>query len=228
VLRLACRGRPKAVHFVSTWGVRSPRSGYAQTKWVAERILGLAGERGVPVAIYRPGLVLGHSVTGRVPTRGYWASMLLRASVRLGSFPCGGPWSAPVAPVDWVVRALVALLRRPEAAGGVFPLAHGAPLSGEAVHRALTARGYRLEGVPYPDWLVRLERAIPEVPELARLRAVLPPPGEDERAVAPPSAEESHTRGVLEEAGLRLPSVEEQLATTLGYLVDCGWLPPPE
>ncbi|HEY0299755.1 MAG TPA: thioester reductase domain-containing protein, partial [Rhizomicrobium sp.] len=74
VLRLATRGRLKPVHFISTVGVFSSGEhrggavlettpledsgslavGYAQSKWIAEKLVRLAGARGLPVAIYRP------------------------------------------------------------------------------------------------------------------------------------------------------------------------------
>lgn len=40
------------------------RSGYGQTKWVAEKICMAAKERGCPVTIIRPGYVVGHSKSG--------------------------------------------------------------------------------------------------------------------------------------------------------------------
>ena len=39
-------------------------SGYVQSKWVGEAVVRLAGERGVPVSIYRPGLITGDVETG--------------------------------------------------------------------------------------------------------------------------------------------------------------------
>jgi len=35
--------------------------GYAQTKVVAERLVAEAGKRGIPVKIFRPGRIVGHS-----------------------------------------------------------------------------------------------------------------------------------------------------------------------
>ncbi|HRQ23037.1 MAG TPA: thioester reductase domain-containing protein, partial [Anaerolineales bacterium] len=82
ILRLASRTRLKPVHLVSTLSilysggvndgrvfredvdldqVGAPFGGYAQSKWVAEKLVMQAGERGIPYAIYRPGLVSGHS-----------------------------------------------------------------------------------------------------------------------------------------------------------------------
>ena len=42
--------------------------------------------RGAQVVVYRPGLILGHSRTGRLPTDRYWVPLLLRACTRLGLF----------------------------------------------------------------------------------------------------------------------------------------------
>ncbi len=78
VLRLACYGKSKAIHYVSTLSVFSDTSainshsykendepklsanlvnGYAQSKWVAEKLVRLARDRGVQVTVYRPATV---------------------------------------------------------------------------------------------------------------------------------------------------------------------------
>ena len=40
------------------------RSGYGQTKWVAEQLIFRARKRGVPATIIRPGYIVGDSSTG--------------------------------------------------------------------------------------------------------------------------------------------------------------------
>ena len=82
VLRLACRHGAKPVHHVSTNGIFPPgnglceedtdldelaearEDGYGRSKWVAEKLVREAAGRGLPVSIYRPGNVSGHSETG--------------------------------------------------------------------------------------------------------------------------------------------------------------------
>ncbi|NJM46729.1 MAG: NAD-dependent epimerase/dehydratase family protein [Alkalinema sp. RU_4_3] len=82
LLRLACQGKVTPMHFISTIDMfQSPRYfameqilenttlcnpdelaiGYPQTKWVAEHLVMAARDRGLPVAIYRPGMLTGHS-----------------------------------------------------------------------------------------------------------------------------------------------------------------------
>src|SRR5579872_823998 len=85
VIRLACCIRRKPLNFVSTVGIFPPATdrnarvlesdpppsnwqqltiGYRQSKWVAEKIVTIAADRGLPVRIYRPGIVTGDSATG--------------------------------------------------------------------------------------------------------------------------------------------------------------------
>src|SRR5262249_18602949 len=83
VLRLACQQRTKPVHYVGALDIfesvnyngqvvkeddqADPRglpTGYAQSKWVSEQLVWIAHSRGVPVSIYRPELIIGHSQTG--------------------------------------------------------------------------------------------------------------------------------------------------------------------
>jgi L-aminoadipate-semialdehyde dehydrogenase len=43
---------------------RGLKSGYGQTKWVAEKLIMRAQDRGVPATIIRPGYIVGHSFSG--------------------------------------------------------------------------------------------------------------------------------------------------------------------
>lgn len=43
---------------------RGLRSGYGQSKWVAEKLIMEASKRGMPATIIRPGYIVGHSKTG--------------------------------------------------------------------------------------------------------------------------------------------------------------------
>ena len=80
--------------------VGAPFGGYAQSKWVAEKLVTQAGARGIPCAIYRPGLVSGHSMTGAWNTENLISSMT-RACVLLGSVP-NLDVMVNIVPVDFV------------------------------------------------------------------------------------------------------------------------------
>lgn len=123
-LRLATTGHLKPVHYVSTCDTAvavadnppvlaetrrvvpealTP-NGYVAAKWVAEGLVRLAGERGVPVAVHRPSRVLGHRDTGAVnPNDAFWS--LVRAMVVLGATPQDGAGHVDAVPTGWRPRS---------------------------------------------------------------------------------------------------------------------------
>ncbi len=250
VIRLACTGRRKPVVFVSTLDVfprgrgsegpvwaeeLSPdapppvHSGYAQSKWVAERCLGLAAERGLPVTIVRPGLILGHGETGRIEAPDSWLVLLLQACVRLGRLPAGVLPDLRMVPVDRAARAIA--VRSLDAAAGidVLHLTHPEPLSGQALERALEGRGFRLERVAYGEWRGALDAALTgEADEpLVRLAALLPPSEEALGVAARRPVEDRRGGEAMETTGGALPSAARQLDANLRHLIDSGQLPRP-
>ena len=125
ILRLACTTRIKPVHFVSTAGIplgyTDPAAavldfdgefpGYVVGKWVAERLVQQAAERGLPTRVYRPGRISGHSVTGACQSSDMvWN--FVRAVALLGLAPetaVSGDCVPEVSfsPVDYVAGAIV-------------------------------------------------------------------------------------------------------------------------
>jgi amino acid adenylation domain-containing protein/thioester reductase-like protein len=109
ILRFATRERLKRLHLVSTLSVlRAPSvpegrllelpyeagdaeltSGYAASKWMAERLGVLAAQRGLPVTTYRLGEVFPSSRTG-VPNRRALINLILQHSLRLGMWFTSG------------------------------------------------------------------------------------------------------------------------------------------
>ncbi|MDQ0935700.1 thioester reductase domain-containing protein [Streptomyces turgidiscabies] len=128
--------------------------GYAQTKVTAERELRAAADRGVPVTVFRPGVVTGHSETGRTETSDILVP-LLRSSIALGCMPTGA--SLPVDAVDVVARALVQLCLNQGTETKTFHLIHPEPLPMGDVHEALHRNGYRLDMVEGEQWQSRVD-----------------------------------------------------------------------
>jgi thioester reductase-like protein len=135
LIRMACLGRRKVLHHISTISVlpqvfgesgpiteeeRFERwqnlfSGYAQTKWVGEKLVRIAGSRGVPVAIYRPGFIAGSSQAG-AGNRVDFVSRFIVACLQLGCAP-DIDFGLNMLPVDYMSRAIVALSLREEFRG---------------------------------------------------------------------------------------------------------------
>ncbi|MFI1917613.1 amino acid adenylation domain-containing protein [Nocardia sp. NPDC020380] len=191
VLRLATTRQIKPVHFVSSAntvisttsgqlrvheGTRIgadelPEHGYIASKWVAEQLILQAGERGVPVRIYRPGLVSGDLRIGRnSPDDSFWN--MIRAAAILGAAPDIGAATMDLVPVTYVASAIVAISlgtatdieyhlvnEKPVAVREVFEslARHGLPIRTETVEtiQLRFAEEARLRAAAGDDSLVR-------------------------------------------------------------------------
>ena len=134
---------------VSEW--RGIHVGYSQTKWVSERRVLAAGAAGLPVTVYRPPLIGGHSRTGAWHTDDL-LHRLLRGCLALGMAP-DLPWELDLVPVDYVADAVTALAWTPEAVGRKLHLQHPEPMLLADLLGSLIERGAPLELVSMDRWL---------------------------------------------------------------------------
>jgi amino acid adenylation domain-containing protein/thioester reductase-like protein len=170
VLRLATTGRPKTVHHVSTVEVLadadpgaldalaerrtgpSPallESGYGQSKWVAEKLVEAARDRGVRAFLHRPGRLMGHSTTGAYNEDDFLVQ-LLDACGRVGAAPFLDV-VVDMTPVDYASRALVHLARS-EPAGAAFHLVAPQAPTWSALVASIVDLGYPLRTAPFVEW----------------------------------------------------------------------------
>ncbi|MEL4894894.1 thioester reductase domain-containing protein [Crocosphaera sp. Alani8] len=175
VLRLACEGRTKPVHFISTISVFNPTDlsekrvikesdeldpeelplgGYAQSKWVAEKLVTIAQERGLPTSIYRVGPISGHSKTGLFNPHDFLYKLII-GYVHLGSAP-EGKMLLDILPVDYVSQAIISLSKQSETLGKAFHLIHTNPVSSDLLFEQLEAMGYGIERISYEQWYNKL------------------------------------------------------------------------
>jgi len=140
---------------------------------VAERLLGLAEQRGIPIAVYRLGEVMPHSGTGVPNPRGL-TELLVHACLRVG-MTFSSPIVTDYTPVDQVAGLVVAGLRAE--ATGYFHLLAPRPVRFNSLLSAF-ATPFGLRSVGYAEFwhAVRtLVSARPGEVELANLLAVIPP-----------------------------------------------------
>lgn len=140
---------------------------YFQSKWAAERALEHARAAGLPITIYRPGLIAGHSRTGAELRPAEQLHFAFIAGVtRMGVVPAVEKM-IDLLPVDFVAAAVAALSLRDDLAGRRFNLRNPRPILQSAFYAALRARGHHLAPVQYPQWrdrLLRLSREDPDNP----------------------------------------------------------------
>ncbi len=245
VLRLACRGGATPVHHVSTngvlpsagdpWDEDAPleaaagalADGYGQSKWVAEQLVHRAGDRGLPVQIYRPGTISGHSATGQANARDLLGAVIVE-SLRLGVAPDVDGWYAEMMPVDFVSRALCSLASDVEVEHRVFHLADPDPLPAQALFDRFGRLGYPVRRVGWADWVeLWRERRVRQggVAPADVLRGGMPSE-DDLRAV--PVLDDPATRPHLHRHGVWRPRIDTGLlaAYTRHYHAE-GWLDRP-
>jgi thioester reductase-like protein len=246
VLRLAATGPLKIVHHVSTVGVlmsgahledasvagedaplaRSGRlaNGYAQSKWVADALVALARERGIPCVTYRLGLVTGDSTTGRYDQLDEFLPRMLKGGIQLGRLPrLAG--DALFVPVDYVARAIVAAARDPGATNHTIHLNHPRPMSVVGVIGWIADRGYAVQAVPFAQWHRELIEAIVERGQRDNalaiyLEYVL---GLQEHQATAPCMSYANARRLL--AAVPCVDLDVALARYFDYFVEAGFLP---
>lgn len=199
MLRLACTGRQKRLHFVSTIGIfLSPEhagrhvreddplatlperaNGYSQTKWVAERLMRAARDRGADVTVHRPGFVGWHSATGVMNDKDFVSGMLT-ACLALGKAP-DVVMTLDVAPVDYVVRAMAFLCARGDSAGKTYHLNNPEPWTWHGMVEAFRREGIALSWCSYEAF--RAELARQKDPSLRRFATMLPEHVHDEGSI---------------------------------------------
>ena len=245
ILRLACQSRIKPVHYVSTISVFSDHgfsgtrviqednriddsgvldTGYAQSKWVAEKLVWTAGERGLPVTVYRPGLVMGDSRKG-IGDVDDFIFRVFKGSLQVGCVP-EVDVELDALPVDCVSKAIVALSRQEDSRGRVFHLLHPRPVHLKELVHWIRSKGHDMEDVPWNTWRSRLV-------ENARDNALYPllpmfPEGlEEEEGKLVFSLE--NTVQKLEGLALDIPSIDNALLNTYyTYLTRVGFIPAGE
>ncbi|WP_431784114.1 amino acid adenylation domain-containing protein [Streptomyces chumphonensis] len=247
ILRLACTGPVKPVHHVSTLSVFSLRgegdlmayedelpaeppsaeNGYNQSKWVAEKIVALARERGVPVSVYRPGRIAGDTASGIWRTDDVFCH-ILRACAVVGSVP-ELAFSTDIVPVDHIAAVIARVARVRENLGGTYQFAGAERLRFDTVSEALERAGYPARRLPYTDWYELCRRHAESRPDsgLGPTLSLFGKRVEDDRSgLREPVFDTAHTRRAS--GGLRPAKVDAALLERyLRSLAATGFLPPP-
>ena len=120
------------------------QGGYAQSKCVAEKLVRTAGQRGLPVTVYRPGRVTADSETGAESLADY-TTLLLRLCIEMKTAPSSDD-RVDMTPVDYVAQAIVGLGQRTESTGKTFHLVNPRAVPVRDVYRAIRAVRLRFAG----------------------------------------------------------------------------------
>jgi thioester reductase-like protein len=178
ILRLASQLKIKPVHYISTIAVfESPayagkvvtesarlahsegmKLAYSQSKWVAEKLVMLARDRGIPVSIYRPPFISGHSQTGA-----WYKDDVICRTIK-GCMQMGRMTditdTLDLAPVDYLSQSIVYLSQQKDSLGKAFHLNNPQPISWRELTDFIRSLGYEIEHIAYKDWQIQLNNSV--------------------------------------------------------------------
>ncbi|OZM73602.1 short chain dehydrogenase [Amycolatopsis antarctica] len=237
VIELAADLRAGCLHHVSSVAVAGDHEGmfteemfdvgqrlvtpYHRTKFEAERLV--REQNGVPWRVYRPAVVVGHSVSGEMDKIDgpYYLFNAINRLTSLPNLPLAGPdiGDTNIVPVDYVARALLELATTEGLDGRAFHLVNPEPQPVTAVYNALaTAAGAPTITAELPDplskglvSLVRLSEHLPGV-TIARdavLERLGIPPVLLETLTLPSVFSSAATRKALAGSGVDVPRLED-------------------
>ncbi|SDB09866.1 non-ribosomal peptide synthetase [Eubacterium oxidoreducens] len=175
-LRFACAKKPKYFHFISSYSVfdtpdnlgkfvtesqpLNTSSGfslaYSETKWVAEKLVGIANKRGLKTVIYRPGDITGGK-------NGIWnledmVSRIIVGCIQLGCIPFA-IYELHMTPVDYIADAIAHISQKEEAISKNFHLINPVPLPLGKLVSSIRRCGYPLRYTTFKRWKTKLDAA---------------------------------------------------------------------
>lgn len=172
LLRMAAKHRIKPFHFISTLDVFQTSEGfssnpitesdflnpfeavkfdgYTKSKWVSEKMVWSAQSSGLPVCVYRPAMISGHSQTGICNTNDLM-NRLIKGFVQLGVAPESG-MAVNIAPVDYFSRGVVHLSLQEKSLNKGFNFINPNPVSMENFVEAINNCGYAVQLVDHDTW----------------------------------------------------------------------------
>ncbi|RSS46142.1 non-ribosomal peptide synthetase [Streptomyces sp. WAC08241] len=245
LLRLLSDSDSPGMHYVSTTSVHAPSSGpvavtettptgpaeelpdgYAQSKWVAEGLIGLARERGLPVTVHRPGRISGDTATGACQDRDLlW--QLIKGCLQAKAVPDLPHGSTGWVPVDYVSAAVVALASAGRDGTETFQFTHPDAPDLERVFAVAEKLGYELRRVPAEEWRARVAARPDNAAQL-----FLGEGGNGGGGAVDTDGrrfDSRRTAGAAAELGVRPPALtEEVLVRYLAYFRGTGFLPAPD
>lgn len=251
LLRLAVEGQVKPVHFISTLDVfqtggafsrqiiteqdhLNPRhaihfDGYTKSKWVSEQMVSIAGIRGVPVSIYRPAMIVGHSQTGVANTNDLM-NRLIKGFIQLGVAP-NFDMMINIAPVDYFSKGMVHLSLLPACAGYAFNFINPNPVPMREFIDIINMCGNPVQIVEHQQWERALLQNLGRIDEIVSVLTSKPSKHSlsylERSSVGANRVSCQNVLDGLQGSGLSCPSINDQLMRRyITYFTRVGFLSP--
>lgn len=212
-------------------------SGYAQTKWVAEACFRVAGSRGIPMGIHRPGLITGASDTGHTNVDDFLCRLVL-GCIALGAYP-DVEVELDLVGVDDVAEGIALSVLSPTGQGELyietFHWSHPKPVLVSELMSVYQERGYAMRPIPLQEWLGLLRAGLPTSNPLFPVHPFLLeiPEGSDETILEfmdglPHTIDRSDADALRAASGVTQKVIDrEAMHHMAGWLERHGHLTPP-
>lgn len=244
VIAFCCAGRCKPLHFISSLSIadhsareedsiiredddftsnKGLSSGYILSRWVMDAMVRRAGNRGLPVAIYRFNTVGGDTVSHHCDTTEiYWR--LLRVCCQMGLVP-ESRRLVDIVPVNVAASVVPSIATRAGSYGRAFHICNPRPEPWGCWTDYLNRLGYNVSLVPSSDWVRHLNREA-EGSNDDNLRILLSMVRQDGGdSIKPLRIDMSNTLGM---AAPKIPPFSFELFTKYhSVMLREGWLPNP-
>ncbi len=175
IIRLAFTHAIKPLQYISTVAVFPPKGfdlgnsensnidlfanelsgGYAQAKWVAEKLVWRAIDRGLPACIYRPSYIGHHSKTGVYNPRDF-QFLVIDACKKVQCAPETSQVFFEMTPVDFFVRSIAHIANDESNFGQVYNVTEPKCMPAKVVFELLEERGYISNYVSVEKWKAKL------------------------------------------------------------------------
>ncbi|KAF9310875.1 large subunit of alpha-aminoadipate reductase [Podila horticola] len=206
------------------------RSGYGQSKWVAEKLIMTANANGLPATIIRPGYVLGHTRTGVTNTDDFiWR--LIKGCIELGVVPNMNN-AVNLCPVDYVAQCVASVATTPGSEKKVvYHVTHpnAPPFRFNDFFQLLAKFGYNVTTTEYISWRTALMEYTLKSQDNALFPLLHMVMDDLPTATKSPELDDSHTQLVaVQGSGFATPRMgSELIGVYLAYLVKVGFLDQP-
>ena len=250
IIRLATHTRLKPIHYISSLAIylseahpitktlyestrpeyhETLKGGYKLSKWVADRMMIHAQERGLPVAIYRPSRIAGHSQSGLTGDLKDPLNVFIKGCILIGMYPDSEVAIEPV-PIDFVSRAVFHLAQQPASSGKAFNLYNPAPLAWKSLFETVRQMGYALEPVSKEEWFSAVNRAMlnkhPQREFLTLVRMLVSSPNNNFFYTRPP-LDATHVMDGLRHSDITCPSVATLLPVYMAHYQSNSFIERP-
>ncbi|OUM63426.1 hypothetical protein PIROE2DRAFT_20668 [Piromyces sp. E2] len=201
-------------------------NGYGQSKWVSEKLIFKARERGVPACVIRPGYIVGHTKNGIQNTDDFIIRMMT-GCVQLKLAP-NIQNTLNTCPVDYVAGSIVQIASDAKwLENRVYHMWNTPRICFNDIFEEMQLHGYDIKTVGYVEWsnaLMNMTLSSGDNALFPLLHFVLDDLPNSSKS---PSLNDDNTRAAIAGSDVPVVNVKDMVGKYLAYLIKVGLLSPP-